>query len=67
MLTSEVAVLRSRHGISVKCSRHRDTGPTDPSLPNTTFKNYFGSNFNDKHKIIEMGLVKIRHPCVSRV
>ena len=32
MLTSEVAVLRSRHGISVKCSRHRDTGPTDPSL-----------------------------------
>ena len=32
MLTSEVAVLKSRHGISVKCSRYRDTGPTDPSL-----------------------------------
>ena len=32
MLTSEVAVVKSRHGISVKCSRHRDTGTTDPSL-----------------------------------
>ena len=32
MLTSEVAVVKSHHGISVKCSRHRDTGPTDPSL-----------------------------------
>ena len=32
MLASEVAVLKSRHGISVKCSRYRDTGPTDPSL-----------------------------------
>ena len=32
MLTSEVAVLKSRHGISVKCSRYRDTGTTDPSL-----------------------------------
>ena len=35
MLTSEVAVLKSRHGISVKCSRYRDTGPTDPSLEST--------------------------------
>ena len=26
MLISEVAVLKSRHGISVKCSRYRDTG-----------------------------------------
>ena len=26
MLTSEVAVVKSHHGISVKCSRHRDTG-----------------------------------------
>ena len=32
MLTSEVAVVKSRHGISVKCSRYRDTGTTDPSL-----------------------------------
>ena len=32
MLTSEVAVVKSHHGISVKCSQHRDTGPTDPSL-----------------------------------
>ena len=32
MLTSEVAVVKSHHGISVKCSRYRDTGTTDPSL-----------------------------------
>ena len=32
MLASEVAVVKSHHGISVKCSRYRDTGPTDPSL-----------------------------------
>ena len=32
MLTSEVAVVKSHHGISVKCTRYRDTGPTDPSL-----------------------------------
>ena len=32
MLTSKVAVVKSHHGISVKCSRYRDTGPTDPSL-----------------------------------
>ena len=32
MLTSKVAVVKSRHGISVKCSRYRDTGTTDPSL-----------------------------------
>ena len=32
MLTSEVAVVNSHHGISVKCSRYRDTGTTDPSL-----------------------------------
>ena len=32
MLTSEMAVLKSRHGISVKCSPYRDTGTTDPSL-----------------------------------
>ena len=32
MLTSKVAVLKSHHGISVKCSEYRDTGPTDPSL-----------------------------------
>ena len=32
MLTSEVAVLKYRHGISVKCSRYRDIGPTNPSL-----------------------------------
>ena len=25
VLTSEVAVVKSRHGISVKCSRYRDT------------------------------------------
>ena len=33
MLRSEVAVVQFHHGISVKCSRYRDTGPTDPSLP----------------------------------
>ena len=32
MLTSEVSVVKSHHGISVKCSQYRDTGPTDPSL-----------------------------------
>ena len=32
MLASEVAVLKSRDDISVKCSRYQDTGPTDPSL-----------------------------------
>ena len=32
MLTSEVAVVKSHHVISVKCSRYRDTRPTDPSL-----------------------------------
>ena len=32
MFTSEVAVVKSHHGISVKCSRYRDTGTTDPSL-----------------------------------
>ena len=32
VLTSEVAVVKSHHGITVKCSRYRDTGPTDPSL-----------------------------------
>ena len=37
MLTSEVAVVKSRHGISVKCSRYRDTGTTDPSLMLTPF------------------------------
>ena len=33
VLTSEVAVVKSCHGISVKYSRYRDTGTTDPSLP----------------------------------
>ena len=32
MLTSEVAVVKSHHGISVKCSRYRNTGTTVPSL-----------------------------------
>ena len=32
VLTSEVAVVKSHHTISVKCSRYRDTGTTDPSL-----------------------------------
>ena len=32
VLAIEVAVVNSHHGISVKCSRYRDTGPTDPSL-----------------------------------
>ena len=32
VFTSEVAVVKSHHGISVKCSRYRDTGTTDPSL-----------------------------------
>ena len=32
VLTSEVAVVKSHHSISVKCSRYRDTRPTDPSL-----------------------------------
>ena len=32
MLTSEVAVVKFHHGISVKCSRYWDTRPTDPSL-----------------------------------
>ena len=36
MFTSEVAVVKSHHGISVKCSRYRDTGTTDPSLLSTS-------------------------------
>ena len=32
VLASEVAVVKSHHSISVKCSWYRDTGPTDPSL-----------------------------------
>ena len=43
MLTSEVAVLKSRHGISVKCYRYRDTGTTDPSLNKTSTNVYKGS------------------------
>ena len=35
VLTSEVAVVKSHHGISLKCSRCQDTGPTDPSLSRT--------------------------------
>ena len=31
MLTSEVAVVKSHHSISVKFSRYPGTGPTDPS------------------------------------
>ena len=38
MFTSEGAVVKSHHGISVKCSRYQDTGPTDPSL--IVFQNY---------------------------
>ena len=30
MLASEVAVLKSCDGISVKCSQYRDTRPTNP-------------------------------------
>ena len=29
MLASEVAVLKARHGISLKCCQFQDTGPTD--------------------------------------
>ena len=32
MLASEVAVVKPRHSISVKCSRYRETRPTDSSL-----------------------------------
>ena len=32
VFTSEVAVVKSHHGISVKWSRYRDTRPTNPSL-----------------------------------
>ena len=35
MLASEVAVVKSHHGISVNWSQYRNTGPTDPSLENT--------------------------------
>ena len=35
MLESEVAVVKSHYGISVKWSRYRDTGTTDPSLIET--------------------------------
>ena len=44
MLTSKVVVLKSCHGISVKCSRYRDTGPTDPSLINITRYGYMCLN-----------------------
>ena len=32
LVSSEVALLKSHHSISVKFSRYRDTWPTDPSL-----------------------------------
>ena len=32
MLTSEVVVVKSHHGISVKYSRHQDNRPTNLSL-----------------------------------
>ena len=32
VLASEGTVLKSCYGISLKCSRYRDNGPTDPSL-----------------------------------
>ena len=32
IFTSEVAVLKSYHGILVKWSQYRDTRPTDPSI-----------------------------------
>ena len=31
-LTSKVVVVKSCHGISVKCSQYRDTRPIDPSV-----------------------------------
>ena len=49
MLTSEVAVVKSHHGISIKCSRHRDTGPTDPSLI---------------HNNISSGVLIVKNGCV---
>ena len=38
MLTSEVAVVKSHHGISVNWSQYQDTGPTDPSLIENGYK-----------------------------
>ena len=35
-MASEVAAVKSHHGISVKCSQYRDTGPTNPSLTYST-------------------------------
>ena len=35
ILTSEVLSFKSHHGITLKCSRFRDTGPTYPSLLET--------------------------------
>ena len=35
MLISEVAILKSRQSVSLKCSGYRDTLPTDPSLQGT--------------------------------
>ena len=39
VLVSEVAVVKSHHSISLKCSQYRDTGPTDPPLMLVTQQN----------------------------
>ena len=42
-----MAVVKSHHSISVKCSRYQDTGPTDPSL---VYNNTTGWIFMQKIK-----------------
>ena len=49
VLTSEVAVVKSRHSISLKCSRHQDTVPTKPSP------------YNDSRDPASMPKVSVHH------
>ena len=69
MFTSEVAVVKSHHSISVKCSRYQDTRPTDPALfpsVDTTHSVGFGIwlyRFNDECLPIGVDhLVRVRTP-----
>ena len=66
MLASEVAVVKSHHGISVKCSRYRDTGPTDPSLVNwstTTNQILFQEWHSTSERPPYISLLEVKDKC----
>ena len=66
MLASEVAVLKSRHSISLKCSRYRDTGPTDPSLLTKGYSGAFSmmNELSTKQLRVQgFSIAKFPHKC----